>query len=480
MTITTNIPNSLRRPGVYTDIDTSNAIKGLVALPRKAVLIAQKLAAGNATQNIPYQVFGEGDVIDDAGAGSVAHLVAKSFFSAQKNAETWFVYLDDSGSGVAASGSITVTGTASDNGVLSIWIGETQIDVSISNGDANTAVATAINTAIGNNQDVLPLSSTVATNVVTLTARNKGALGNNIPVAYKFSKSITTSIAVVQPTGGSNDPSIQNALDSFFGTNIDNVFVANNDATNLGILKTELQDSAAPEEGRPRKGFFGYTGVQATIETLCGTTLNYERISCGYLKYTKTTEQGHSLDYQVGAAYMGAYMDFDLPNVPRSGKDVNSVLPAALEDEFSRTVIESLLANGVTPLENATGNVVEIVRDISTYTTNAAGLKDIALLDLGPITTLDYLDKQITFVLASKFRHKVISDVVKADIKSEVISVLDKTERLQITRDLENQKDGILVEEDTGTPGRILLEIPAAVVPGLQQIYQKLVLKLTI
>lgn len=90
-------------------------------------------------------------------------------------------YIVDGGSGVAASGTITI---ASGSGSIAAIINGVTISVTWATSDTNTAalLATAINASA--NALVAPfVGATSALGVVTITADNKGVQGNTITLA---------------------------------------------------------------------------------------------------------------------------------------------------------------------------------------------------------------------------------------------------------------------------------------------------------
>lgn len=461
-----NIPSDIRKPGQYSEFNTSLAVRALPLLAPKVAIIAQKTSAGSATADKPIRIFSDADATLYGGQGSHAEICCKAALKANPNIELYLVPVDD-GAGTQASGTITVTGTASSTGYYDIWIGNVLIQVSVTSGDLQNDIAAAINTAIQAKQHLTPITSDVSTNIVTLTARNDGLLGNNIPVSYKNHNIGTTTLAVVQPATGTVDPDITNALTGIFPGQYDLIFVANNDSTNLGLLKTHLTSRSAPTEDRPAVGVFGYTGVQATLETLCGTTLNYERLTAGYLKYSKTTEIGHSLDYEVGAAYAAVIASESDPARPLNTLVLTGIAPPALENRLSRTQQESCLENGVTPLEVQAGEEVGIVRAITTYTTNAASVADPALLDLTTIRTLDYVKLAIETRQALRFPRSKLSTKTPERVKSQILDVLFQLEELEIVENVEANIDGVICERDSVDANRVNAKIPTDVVNGL-------------
>jgi phage tail sheath gpL-like len=303
--------------------------------------------------------------------------------------------------------------------------------------------------------------------VVTGTARNDGLLGNNIAISYNQGDITGTTYVVVQPTGGAVDPDITNCLTAIFPEKYNKIFCSLNDATNLALLKQHLIDVSAATEKRRAVGVFGYTGVQATLETLAGTTLNSGRMSVGYVKYTKTTEHGHSLDYEIGAAYSSVLASEQDPAKPLNQLPLVGIAPASVENNYSYTQEQSLLFNGVTPLKTQPGAQVGISRAITTYTTNATGTADPSQLDLTTITTADFYALAVETNQQLTFGRAKASNGIEDRIRTVNIQTAKALESLEILRNVDKNLDGFIVEEDTVNFGQYNSILPGPVVPGL-------------
>src|SRR5688572_4850048 len=117
------IPSNLRVPFVAVEFDASRASQGPALLAYKALLICQKLAAGSATADTLVKVSSVDQVIALAGRGSIAHRMALGWFAANRMTELWLGILADNGGGVAATGTIVVTGPATAAGTIVLYLG---------------------------------------------------------------------------------------------------------------------------------------------------------------------------------------------------------------------------------------------------------------------------------------------------------------------------------------------------------------------
>ncbi len=469
-----SIPDNTLVPGAYTSFDTTSQVSTLPGNNQSIAIIAQKLSAGSADQNTPVQVFSEGDVIEQAGAGSIAHVMAKSALSSNRNIDLFMVYQDDV-AGTKATGSFTVTGTATASGTLVIWIANERVEVSVANTDVANDVAALINTAVGDAQDRLMVSSTVALGVVTPEARNSGTIGNSIPMAIDDSAVSGITVAVVQMASGATDPVYQDALDSLTGTDVRNIVSQWSDSTNLATLEQFLRDESEPIEGRRRLGWAGSSfSTVATVNSLANN-VDYERISIGYSRNTATELRGKYTDFEVGAAYVAAYTRINDPAQPRNGEILGGMPTTNFNDVLSPAEQQSLLENGVTPLVTI-GNQVEILRSVSTKTTQDS-VKFFALLDIQKTDSLDFVASALEAMYRINFGQVKITDKILDSIRSKVLAQLYLIEELEIVRNVADNQSGVIVKEKVGAaPGTLAISVPARIVDGLHVIDQEIIL----
>jgi phage tail sheath gpL-like len=455
-------------PGIQSEINVENALQSLPINKPKVAIIAQATSAGTATANTPVACFSEEEAITQSGQGSIGHLAIRAALKANPNMDLYNVPVDD-GAGTQAAGTITVTTTCDATGFFEFWIGNEYVQVTVTDGDVVNDIAAAIDTAINEKEHNMPVTAGVSTNVVTLTARNDGLLGNNIPISYKNRGVGSTTLAVVQPTGGATDPDITTALANLETDNYDIILVTNNDATNLALLKTHLTSMAHPDANNPGIGVFGYTGVQATFQTLTGTTMDHERILGAYLKYSKTSERGHSLDYELGAAVAARIASRSDPSRSFDNEPLLGIAAPDKAQRLTRAQKYAIIDDGGAPCHAMAGEVVGIVRAVSCRITNANSVPDKALIDITTIRSLDYGQKYIEQRESSTFFQAKKTERTKLKLKSLVLDCLRILSLAEIWN-MPADTNEVLVEDDLSNVYQLNVKIPAYVVPGLHNI----------
>jgi phage tail sheath gpL-like len=454
-----SIPSSIRKPGAYFEFNTKLAVRTLPSNKNRLLFIGQRLASGLAPVGLPFRVFSDDDAATYFGRGSVLHLMIKAAIKANRYAEIEAVGIDDAAGSAAAVGSVAFTGTASDSGVATIKVGGRQVQLAVPAGQTADALALAFLPLLVSQVDWPVETTSPNIRSVTMTARNKGTIGNGV----LFEASITApgmTAAVTAPTGGSVDPDITATLAGVFSSADEIIVTPFATQSSLTALRTHINDRSGSLEQRGCVGIYGSRGTLSAATTLAGQ-INSGRIVCALLPGTATTA------YELAAVF-GAVVAFEEdPAMPLNTLALTGVLPPNLASRLSRTEQEVCLANGVTPIEVGPGETVQIVRAVTTYTLSPAGVTDISLLNLTTIRTLDYVRKACRERIALRFPRSKKSVRTVAQVRSELYDVLIKLEELEIIENVEANKDGLIVENDSQDPDRINARIPCDVVNGL-------------
>lgn len=454
-----NIPASIRKPGKYFEFNTKLAVRTLPGNLQKTLIIGQKLAAGAVAQNLPTDIFSGDQAATFFGRGSILHLMCVAAIKAYPYLALTAVALDDNGAGVAAAGTVTIANNATASGVLSVKIGNQQVDIAVAAADTPTAIATALVAQIAKQPD-LPVTAGNVAGVATLTAKNKGTLGNEIKVSASITSGIATTAVVVAMAAGATDPNIDTALAAVVAMGHNIIVTPYNASADLIKLRTHLALVSGPLEQRGAIGIFGHTGTLAASTTLAGL-VNDGRQS-GIL-----VPSSRSLSYEVAAAFGAVVASEEDPARPLNTLELVGIDPSPIANRLSRTEQENALNNGITPSEIGPGDRVQIVRAITTYTLDPQAVPDISLLDLTTIRTLDYVRKACRERISLRFPREKLSSRTAAKVRSELLDVLIKLEELEIVEEVEANKDGLLVERDLQDPNRLDAKIPCDVVNGL-------------
>jgi phage tail sheath gpL-like len=463
-----NIPASIRKPGAYFELNTKLAVRNLATNEQSMLLIGQRLTTGTIAALVPVKVFSDSEAESYFGSGSMLHLMARAALKANPYLDLTCIALDDATAGVQAHGTVTITGPATSSGVLTLYVGNRKVEIAVASGDTATQIAAALQAELADNTD-LPVTAAVggtgSEHIITLTARNDGLCGNDIGLGYELTNASGVTCTIAAMASGAGDPDIQDALSVVYAEDYDVYVTPYNNQTALASLKTHLNSVSGPMEQRPAVGVYAMNGALASATTLSGL-VNSGRILCAYLRYTSATKR-RSMPYEIASA-MGAVMAYEEdPAKPLNTLELTGIAVANVNDRLSKTEQESLLHNGVTPIEIGPGETVQIVRAISTYTVNATGVSDVSLLDITTIRTLDYVRKACRERILLRFPREKLSSKTPPKVASELLDVLQQLEELEILEEVDANRDGLVVERDSADANRLNAKIPADVVNGL-------------
>lgn len=454
------IPNSIRKPGVYIEFNTRLAVNTLPGNPQRVLVIGPMLSTGTADPLTAVSVFSDDEAATCFGAGSLAASMAAAAIKANSYLQLDVIGIEDGDAGVKAGGAVTIQGTATKTGTLSVWIAGTQVAINVESGDKPETIIPALVAAMQQVPELLVTGAYDTENSqLTVACRTYGEWGNGITL--KASTTTTgLTLTVVPMTGGEMDPDIQPALDAVFAAGHNILICPFSTDDTLAALSEHLTSTGSAMEQRGAVGCAGWTGSLGTGTTLA-SNVNDGRISIPWYR-------GSVMLPAILAATYGAVMASEedparpLNTLPLNGMDV-----VDMTQREGRTEQENALHNGLTPIEVGPGNTVQIVRAVSTYTVNALGVEDPALLDITSIRTLDYTRKACRDRISQRFPREKLSTRTPPKVQSELYDVLTKLEDAEILENVAANKDKLIVQKSSTDPNRCDAVIPADVVNGL-------------
>ncbi|GFK94423.1 hypothetical protein NNJEOMEG_02268 [Fundidesulfovibrio magnetotacticus] len=452
------LPASIRKPGKYFEFNTKLAVRTLPDNEQRVLIVAQGNSGCAQAPLTPVNVYSDAEAAELFGPGSQAHLMARAAITANAYLRLSVIGVADDAAGIAASCTATVTGQAAGLGVAGLTVGTQTVQIAVSLATTAAAIAQALADKI-NAHPSLPVTAGAVNGVITLTARNKGATGNLIPVSA--SSTVDGVAVVVTPmAGGATDPDIAPALAAVFADGHDIIVTPYADQTSLTALRQHVDAVGHALEQRGAVGVYASTGTLAAATTLAGL-INSGRITGALLPGSV------SLPWEVAAAFAAVIASEEDPARPLNTLALANIAAPPVKKRLGRMEQETLLANGVTPLEVGPGEKVQVVRAITTYTLDPQGVEDIALLDLTTIRTLDYVRLACRTRISLRFPREKLSSRTAPKVRSELIDVLLKLEELEIVEEVKANLPGLIVERDLQDPNRLNAKIPCDVVNGL-------------
>lgn len=479
------IPANVRVPLFYAEMDNSQA--GYFSQNKRTLLIGQKLTAGTAPVNVAQLVSTTDQAKTLFGVGSMLARMHAKYRAQDPFGEVWCIAVADAGAGTNATGTITVTGPATAAGTICLYIAGQKVTVGVAASDAANTIAAAINSAINAATD-LPVTSTVATNVVTLTCRWKGATGNDITVLDSFrgnagGEFLPAGVGLAYSgsgllTGGATNPTLTGTVITAMGDEeYDYVIHPYTDSTSLDAFQTEFNDSVGRWSWARQVYGHCYTALRGTLSAL--TTAGALRNDPHH------TIAGIDVDcpnpsWEYAAAYGGrnaVFLNVDPARPTQTGELTDILVPRAGK-RFLLTERQSLLNYGIAT-SFVSGGLLRIERAITTYQKNSWNQTDPSYLDSETMHQLTEITRRLRYAITQKYpRHKLANDgtrfaagqaiVTPSVIRGELLAEYAAMEEIGLVENAKAFAKYLIVERDSNNPNRVNVLLPPDLVNQLR------------
>lgn len=415
------IPSNLRVPFVAIEFDPSRAFQGASILNYKALIMGQKTTGGSEAELELDRITSKDIAAAYYGAGSqLARMFAKWFLN-NKFTEVYGMSIDDDASGVAATGTATVTGAATVDGTVYLTINGVLVTAAVADLDDATAIGDAIAAAITAKTE-LPVTAANVTGTVTFTGKNKGENANDIDIQLNFNDGEVlpagVTIVIVAMASGATNPDVSEIL-ALLGDEWYNVIVCPwSDAVNLTALETELADRFTAMRMIDGVAFISKKGTLSELATF-GNGRNSPHACCPNSHKLLTTSE----EFAAGnAGQLAAEASID-PARPFQTLPLYGFVAPKVVDRFTIEERNSLLHDGISTYKVDSGGVVRVERAITMYQKNAQDAPDIAYLDCNTLFSLMYMRWDFRTTIQRKYpRAKLADDGVRVASGQQIIT----------------------------------------------------------
>ena len=486
-------------PGNYVEVNFAQGASSGAGGLRPILLIGNKSTAGDATPDTqiygPPSPFGAinplplasmQDAINRFGQGSELHRMFKRVLAVNTTTPVYAIAVTES-IGAAATGVITITATATNNGSARTFVLDEFVDAPITNGDLIATVAASIVAAVNSKLD-WPVTAAFALGVVTLTAKNKGPRGNWI----RFSCNVvgtsvgTTSSAsaIALFTGGTTADSNAAALATIANSRYYYIASAAEDATQLGAVVTQVGTQALPTNGLREVVYGASVDTIANLTTIA-TGINGARCQIPWLQ---------NADYMPSelAANQAAVESFlessTVPRLNMSGFGQQANDQAIWKIKAPRTGTTPSRATRVAALNNGI-QVIGVLQNGTTYidkrvtTRSLSGaVNDYRIRDPHKVRVCDFFADDLVAKQGAQFQGKNIIDdpvvgqlvppntVSARGVKAATWKLIDDYGDKGLLQNVAAIKAGVIVNREPGTTSRMSQRIPLQVADILDQI----------
>lgn len=335
------------------------AAKNTQFAPSVSVLTRKILIIGTydplktaVVDEVPVLITSPEDAGDQFEFGFMIHRLAKYVYAGSGGIETWVCPQAEPGGGVQATGTLTVTGTASAAGTVHLYIsGEKVLNISVASGDTATDVGDAIEAAITADK-TLPVTAANVTGTVTATAKTTGTYGNDVDLSLNLGLQEAlpagVSIAIVAMASGAGTPTLSDALDALGtgdGANenhfTDVVHGYLQDATSLNDLSTyngignDFVGCYGKMVARPFRALIGDTATGSAALTALvavGDGRKSDRTS-GIIAVPGSPNSPSEIAATVSG--MAANLNINRAEGFLTGKPIPGILPGAVADRWT-------------------------------------------------------------------------------------------------------------------------------------------------
>jgi phage tail sheath gpL-like len=342
-------------------------------------------------------------------------------------------------------------------------------------GQTVTAIATAMAAAINADLDGA-VTATSAAGVVTVTARHKGAEGNDIDVRVGYYQGefvpAGLTIAISNGVTGSGNPDVSAAIAAMSSLNPYTLLCGWADAANLTALETELASRWGGMDMRTGH-VFAYKNGSYSALAAAGSVRNSPHSTLFGLNSSP------SLPWVV-SAQAGAAVEFsgaNDPAVPFHGISLPAVMAPSETQKFTPTERNLLMHDGISSIIFDQSGAAIVEQVITTYQQNSFGLEDVSLLKLNTKWTVDYMRYAFRFAILRDYpRHKLANDDVLGVIqpgqpvatpkliRNTLIATAMELVRVGLLEDLEQFVKELIVVRSSSDVNRVNAILPPNVV----------------
>lgn len=360
---TNEVPNSL------TEVQSSGPSG---AEPKKVLIIGQRLAGGGVDADVPFAARGETSGDAAGGRGSQVGDMVRVYRELDPTAEVDGIGLDDDESGVAASGAIGITGTATASGELALLIGGKRSRVGVPNGTAAADVLTSLKAAIDADEWRYVTTGAIAADAFPVTCRWKGPSGNDIEI-HVVSKVPGLTVEITDMADGATAPSLDDAIAAVASGDYDTVVLGLSDVDSLEAIEAELERRFGPVVEMSGSGFYGVRVTKTNLSTVISAQAN--RNSQHAIPISTGGSPTPPWIFAAQAAARDTTTYARDPGIPRADQTLPKCIAPAKGEHLEHSERSLLLAAGVSTFD-VVARRCQIERLVTSYKRDAQGQPD--------------------------------------------------------------------------------------------------------
>lgn len=461
-----------RIPLVQIEFDNSMAVTGTPVKRQAVLLLGQAIwrdgkVAGTGELNIPVKI-----TRDLWGRGSMIALMVEAFREIAPDMELYAIAQGE-GAGMPTSGTLTLSGSATAEGVLCVYVGGRRYLVTVAPEQKGRGLADKLAAKINADHDA-PFTAIAAAppgegvdslvGVVTINARFSGECSiHDIRLNYHHGECTPAGLeyTVGYPSVKAMNPDVTNSVAGMGARQYDYVVMPYRDPVSLGVLSAELRKRWGPVSMADGVIWMAHTGTLGDVAWF-GESRNDFLSTCSAI--VKAPEPSYLWAASI-CATCAPSLSTD-PARPLQTLAVPTRMAPELPDQLTREERNSLLWGGIATVTVAAGDVVQIERQVTMYRKNTFGDQDPSYLDIETIYTLSYLRYSLRTFITQRFpRYKLADDdqpvaagqpiMTPKIMKLQLIALGEEWVDAGLTENMETFRKNLFVERNSRDRNRL-------------------------
>lgn len=479
-----NIPSNLRVPLFYAEVNAgANAYQG----PSRTLLLGQKTSAGSAPVDTAVRLDGDPQAL--FGPGSMLSEEAVWARANHPFGEIWCLPLADP-AGVAQTHTVTVaSGILGSTGSVVLYIDGEKVEVAVNATDTNATVAAALAAAVNQGYYkfgrplAFPVIASVVSNVVTLTARNVGAIAGKHSILTRMvgdESALQSYLTVAAGTTGTGTPALGSALAALGEIEFDFICAPYADTTSLDVIKDFLGGTSG--RWSPIQQLYGhYFSVlfdTFSNQAAFGATRNDPNVTIPGVsadtpsppwRWAAAWGARIASDKNIGGEVDQAYRI----SMPVHTLNLVGIRPPLNRANWPTTLQRNqLYQDGIASFTVMVDGTVLIDRSVTTYQVNAFNQPDITWLDVETRLQMVYYVRYNRQRITQKYGRCALADdnptgnpgiVTTKILKAECVHIYTELEEGGLVENSELFAKSLIVERSSD-PNRVNAYLPADVV----------------
>ncbi|BAP37737.1 putative phage tail sheath protein [Acinetobacter guillouiae] len=486
-----NVPNDVRVPLFYAEVDNSQANSAITV--QRTLIIGQITSLGTATPELPQICGGIGDAQAKYGINSQLAAMVAAYRKNDDFGEVWCLPLLDPGDAPSATATITISGTPLKNGAISLYVGgggywgdgTGLYQVPVTTFSTETSIVTSLINLINSDLKAPVKATSAGAGKIKLTAVHGGAIGNEIDLRLDYldtlgGQSTPSGLSVLFDSqkliGGALNPNLEGPLSSLGDTTFDFIVCPYVDTASLNALDNFLgmQTGRWSWSQQLYGNYFAVNNGTFGDQTTLGTTRN-SPYGCILGVYDSPTPSWIITAQYVGAIAQSLKND---PGRPLQTLPIVGMFAPPTASRFALTDRNVLLYNGISTFTVGDDGLCRVEAIITTYQKNAFGSPDNSYLKIETMFLLAYILRYMKTRITTKYgRMKLAANgtrfaqgsaiVTPNIIRSDVIAAYQELEFNGHVQDADAFAKALIVEQNSENPNRVDVLWPGTLINQL-------------